>query len=62
MNKVHIIHKPFISQSLSSEDELDVTVEVCRPSTSPAEEKQDVENSLSGIQMKHPAIILLPDL
>ncbi|XP_048036788.1 inactive serine/threonine-protein kinase TEX14-like isoform X2 [Megalobrama amblycephala] len=39
------------SQSLSSEDELDVTVEVCRPSTSPAEEKQDVENSLSEYQL-----------
>ncbi|XP_016119102.1 uncharacterized protein [Sinocyclocheilus grahami] len=30
-----------------SEDELDVTVEVCRPSSSPAEGKQAVENSLS---------------
>ncbi|KAG1970412.1 inactive serine/threonine-protein kinase TEX14-like [Pimephales promelas] len=39
------------SQSLSSEDELDVTVEVCRPSTSPAEEKQPVENSLSEYQL-----------
>ncbi|XP_077098427.1 uncharacterized protein tex14 isoform X1 [Siphateles boraxobius] len=39
------------SQSLSSEDELDVTVEVCRPSTSPAEEKQAVENSLSEYQL-----------
>ncbi|KTF89613.1 hypothetical protein cypCar_00020367 [Cyprinus carpio] len=42
------------SQSLSSEDELDITVEVCRPNTSPAEEKQAGENSLSGI--------CLPDL
>ncbi|KAL1266474.1 hypothetical protein QQF64_002149 [Cirrhinus molitorella] len=32
------------SQSLSSEDELDITVEVCRPSTSPAEGKQSVDN------------------
>ncbi|CAM4729770.1 unnamed protein product [Leuciscus chuanchicus] len=39
------------SQSLSSEDELDVTVEVCRPSTSPAEEKRVVENSLSEYQL-----------
>ncbi len=36
-------------QSLSSEDELDVTVEVCRPSTSPAEEKHAGDNSLSGM-------------
>ncbi|RXN04311.1 inactive serine threonine- kinase TEX14-like isoform X1 [Labeo rohita] len=41
------------SQSLSSEDELDVTVEVCRPSTSPAEGKQAVENSLSEYQLAH---------
>ncbi|XP_073685337.1 uncharacterized protein tex14 [Garra rufa] len=39
------------SQSLSSEDELDVTVEVCRPSTSPAEGKQAVDNSLSEYQL-----------
>ncbi|XP_067288827.1 inactive serine/threonine-protein kinase TEX14-like isoform X2 [Pseudorasbora parva] len=39
------------SQSLSSEEELDVTVEVCRPSTSPAEGKQAVENSLSEYQL-----------
>uniref|UniRef100_A0A9J8BQR6 Protein kinase domain-containing protein n=1 Tax=Cyprinus carpio carpio TaxID=630221 RepID=A0A9J8BQR6_CYPCA len=39
------------SQSLSSEDELDVTMEVCRPSSSPAEEKQAVENSLSEYRL-----------
>ncbi|XP_042588770.1 uncharacterized protein LOC109096416 isoform X4 [Cyprinus carpio] len=39
------------SQSLSSEDELDITVEVCRPNTSPAEEKQAGENSLSEYQL-----------
>ncbi|XP_073771095.1 inactive serine/threonine-protein kinase TEX14 isoform X2 [Danio rerio] len=39
------------SQSLSSDDELEVTVEVCRPSTSPAEEKQAVENTLSEDQL-----------
>ncbi|KAI2659710.1 Inactive serine/threonine-protein kinase TEX14 [Labeo rohita] len=41
------------TESLSSEDELDVTVEVCRPSTSPAEGKQAVENSLSEYQLAH---------
>ncbi|XP_058645760.1 uncharacterized protein LOC131548481 isoform X1 [Onychostoma macrolepis] len=39
------------SQSLSSEDELDVTVEVCRPSTSPAEGKQAGDNSPSEYQL-----------
>ncbi|KAK7120668.1 hypothetical protein R3I94_020605 [Phoxinus phoxinus] len=39
------------SQSLSSEDGLDVTMEVCQASTSPAEEKQAVENSLSEYQL-----------
>ncbi|XP_016133795.1 uncharacterized protein [Sinocyclocheilus grahami] len=63
------------SQSLSSEDELDVTVEVCRPSTTPAEGKQAGENSLSEYQLAQedskesesmhrciPTISCLPDL
>ncbi|XP_051540417.1 inactive serine/threonine-protein kinase TEX14-like [Myxocyprinus asiaticus] len=38
------------SQSLSSEEDLDITVEVCRPSTSPAEEKQATDNILNEYQ------------
>ncbi|XP_016401862.1 uncharacterized protein LOC107734426 [Sinocyclocheilus rhinocerous] len=61
-----------------SEDELDIIVEVCRPSSSPAEGKQAVENSLSEyhlaqedskdsesitpVHMCIPTISCLPDL
>ncbi|XP_043107086.1 uncharacterized protein LOC122353190 isoform X2 [Puntigrus tetrazona] len=64
------------SQSLILEDDLDVTVEVCRPNTSPAEGKQTAEKSLSEYQLSQedskksitpvhrciPTISCLPDL
>ncbi|KAA0704087.1 Inactive serine/threonine-protein kinase TEX14 [Triplophysa tibetana] len=41
------------SQSLSSDEELDVTVEVCQPCTTPAEEKQNTEKILGENQPSH---------
>ncbi|KAI7793766.1 putative inactive serine/threonine-protein kinase TEX14 [Triplophysa rosa] len=41
------------SQSLSSDEELDFTVEVCQPCTTPAEEKQITEKILGEYQPAH---------